>query len=396
RGNAALYVLPDGTTMLFDAGEIPPTDPRVFTPRNAGIKPDSSRKPYEWIVHYIRQVAPGKQKAVIDYALISHFHDDHFGAWYPSAPVSSSGKYVLTGITGVADMITVKNLVDRGHPNYTYPYDMKLHAARYAGGELEFEKTMDNYFAFLAVQQQRGMKTASLQVGERNQLKMLYDANSFPTFHVQPVKCNGKIWSGRGTEIFEHFAGYDSADSRTWPDENSLSLALTFQYGDFTYYTGGDNPGNIFYGDAAWRDVETPIAKAIGEVDVATMDHHGNRDAVNEFMVRTLKPRIWIGQSWSADHPGHEVLIRMTTPHLYAGPRDLFSTNMLAANKHVIGGLIDRAYKSQQGHVLVRVLPGGKQYYVIILDDNQPELKVREVFGPYTSKHKLDPENLDK
>jgi hypothetical protein len=70
-----------------------------------------------------------------------------------------------------------------------------------------------------------------------------------------------------------------------------LSNVLLIHYGPFTYYTGGDCPGNVFLGDAPWRDVETPVARAVGEVDMATMDHHGNRDAVNEFLVKTLRPR---------------------------------------------------------------------------------------------------------
>jgi hypothetical protein len=135
-------------------------------------------------------------------------------------------------------------------------------------------------------------------------------------------------------------------------------------------------------------DMETPVAKVVGPVDVATMDHHGNRDALNETMVKTLRPRVWIDQVWSSDHPGHEVLIRATTPFLYEGPRDIFGTNMLQANRDVIGPLIDRSFKSQQGHILVRVLPGGSSYYVIILDDTTEKIKVRDVFGPYEVKAK--------
>jgi hypothetical protein len=105
-------------------------------------------------------------------------------------------------------------------------------------------------------------------------------------------------------------------------------------------------------------------------------------------MVKTFRPRVWIEQVWSSDHPGHEVLIRLTTPYLYKGPRDLFATNMLQANKDVIGPLIDRSYKSQQGHILVRVLPGGKTYYVIIVDDTKEKLQVKDVFGPYEANEK--------
>ena len=164
-----------------------------------------------------------------------------------------------------------------------------------------------------------------------------------------------------------------------------MSNAILIKYGAFTYYTGGDNPGNVFLGDSSWRDVESVMAPVIGRADVATMDHHGNRDAVNENFIKTLQPRIWIEQVWTADHPGHETLIRIMSK-LYEGPRDLFATNMMTANKLVIGPLIDQAYKSQQGHILVRVLPGGQSYYVIILDDDTIERRVKAVFGPYQSK----------
>lgn len=197
-----------------------------------------------------------------------------------------------------------------------------------------------------------------------------------------------KIWAGSDSSVAEHFVRYKPEDPATWPDENSLSAVLTSQYGKFKYYTSGDCAGNLSYGDPSSEDVETPVAKAVGEVDVAVIDHHGNRDAANEFQVTKLKPRVWIVQSWSADHPGQEVLIRLTSTYLYEGPRDLFSTNMLESNRNVIGPLIDKSYKSQQRHIVVRVLPGGSSYYIIILDDASPELLVKNFFEPYELKVK--------
>jgi beta-lactamase superfamily II metal-dependent hydrolase len=383
RGTAAFFILPDATTLLIDAGEMSPLDERLLTPRNAALKPDSSKKPYEWIAAYIKQVSPAP---AIDYALITHFHDDHFGAWYPQAPFSRSGKYQLTGMTGLASILPVHYLIDRGFPDYNYPYDIKKLAAKYGGGEIEFDHTMRNYFSFLSEMRQQGMKMAALKAGSRQQLSLLNNAAAYPSFYIQNVKSNQWIWTGKDSNVIAHFPPVDTANRKTWPDENSLSLAIVLHYGPFSYYTGGDNPGNVFPGDNPLRDVETPVAKAVGEVDIAITDHHGNRDAVNEFMVKTLKPRVWIGQTWSSDHPGHEVLARMTNTNIYEGPRDLFATNMLDANRYVIGPLIDRSYKSQQGHILVRVLPGGNTYYVIILDDNNPVLTVKSVSGPYSSK----------
>src|SRR5215510_13369510 len=112
RGNVAYYILPDGTTILFDAGEQEPTDPRTLSRRNSTIKPNDSKRPYEWIAQYITQVAPQGRKAVINYAILSHFHDDHMGAWYDAAPKSSKADYRLTGITGVAELIPVEVLLD--------------------------------------------------------------------------------------------------------------------------------------------------------------------------------------------------------------------------------------------------------------------------------------------
>ena len=263
---------------------------------------------------------------------------------------------------------------------------MRRLAKQQGGGEIKFGETMRNYFSFLDHQQRKGMKAAQLKAGSRHQLGLLNDPKAYPTFYIQNLKANQFIWTGKDSLATPHFTSVDTADNKTWPDENSLSLAFLLHYGPFTYYTGGDNPGNVFPGDNPLRDVETPMAKITGEVDIATMDHHGNRDAVNEFQVKTLKPRIWIGQTWSSDHPGHEVLVRATTPHLYKEKRDLFATNMLEANRIVIGPLIDRSYSSQQGHIVVRVEPGGEKYHIIILDDSRADMPVKAVFGPYNSK----------
>ena len=61
---------------------------------------------------------------------------------------------------------------------------------------------------------------------------------------------------------------------------------------------------------------------------------------------------------------------------------------MMEANKIVIGPSLENAYKSMDGHILVRVMPGGNEYYVIILNDNNTRNEVKAVFGPYTSKPK--------
>jgi len=382
RGNAAFFILPDGTTILFDAGELDPTNPRTTSKRNTPIRPNDSRHPYEWIASYIRRTGPLKEKTAIDYAVISHFHDDHFGGWYPGAPQSKNGAFTLSGITGVADLLPIHCLLTR---DYHFPVD-PAKQLRQAAIDDPYAKNWSNYLAFLKDRGRQGLPDTFLRAGSRSQLRLQHHPSAFPGCYVQNVKSNGWIWTGKDSAVRQHFPPVDTTDRKTWPDENSLSNVLVIHYGPFTYYTGGDCPGNVFPGDAAWRDVETPVARAVGEVDVATMDHHGNRDAVNAFQVETFRPSVWIEQVWTADHPGHETLIRVTSPLLYKEKRDLFATNFMEANQLVIGPLVDRSYRSLQGHIVVRVLPGGKNYYVIILDDSREDGPVKAVFGPYASK----------
>ena len=153
----------------------------------------------------------------------------------------------------------------------------------------------------------------------------------------------------------------------------------------FDYYTGGDISGVNAIGATDFNSLESNIAPVVGPVDVATLNHHGNRDSQNAFYVRTLRPRVWVQQNWSSDHPGEEVLRRILSKEIYPGERDVFSTVMLAANKKVIGNRLD-AYKSQEGHIVVRVYNDGKKYNVYILNDKDEKRNVVNKFGPYEAR----------
>ncbi len=69
RGNAGLYIFPDGTTLLVDAGELP-----FKTPKHTPDRPDGSRPAGEWIVRYIRHALRHDPRPALDYALLTHFH----------------------------------------------------------------------------------------------------------------------------------------------------------------------------------------------------------------------------------------------------------------------------------------------------------------------------------
>jgi arginine repressor len=74
----------------------------------------------------------------------------------------------------------------------------------------------------------------------------------------------------------------------------------------------------------------------------------------------------------------------MLSEEIYPGPRDIFSTNVMEETRVVVGENIDKM-KSQQGHIVIRVNPGGDSYNIFILDDSAENYLVKAVFGPYSS-----------
>ncbi len=377
HGDAAFMILPDGTTMLFDAGDM---DDRGFNRRLAPLKstplkPNDSKDAAGWIAHYIRQVNPQKGETGIDYGLISHYHGDHYGNITPKSPWSEKGKYRLSGITGVHEEIPIAHIIDRASSDLNYPVDLRQYYAD--------NHTFKNYLDFIEDQQSKGrLEASSLEVGSRAQVVLKKSPRQYPDFYVTGIKSNGTIWTGTGTETRVLFSKDSVLNSKGRFNENPLSLGIKITYGDFEYFTGGDMTGLQGYGLPQWFNVESAVAGVIGETDVTTMNHHGNRDAMNQDFIEALSPRVVVQQSWCSDHPGQEVLHRL---NYYAQPTDVFATNMHAETQTTLGFWLKENYRSYAGHILVRVKPGGGTYEVIILDDTRTELEVVNRYGPYES-----------
>jgi hypothetical protein len=380
RGDAAFMVFPDGTTMLVDAGDMSETHPRTTSSRNAQLVPNRSKTAPQWIVDYIDQFLPKTQERKLDYALITHYHDDHFGE-IDSLRKIASGGYQLTGIMEVGTLIPIKKLIDRGFEFPINLKDSKVQAEeRFSSDAYGMIPTLKEYWKFIDYQAKKiGLVNEPLNVGRSDQIVLKNNPKDYPEFSIQNIASNGNIWTGYDDSFYPLFKQGE------YPGENPFSNGIRIDYGKFNYYTGGDISGIDGMGQTNLDALESHVAPVIGPVDVATLNHHGNRDSQNPFYVRTIRPRVWIQQNWTADHPGEEVLRRITSTQLYPGERDIFSTIMLQGTKDVIGGRLDQ-YKSQKGHIVIRVYNHGNSYDIYVLNDSSEEREILAKYGPYEAR----------
>jgi len=364
RGNAGLYIFPDGTTLLVDAGEL-----ARKTPRHTPDRPDGSRPAGEWIVRYLRHALRHTGQPALDYVLVTHFHGDHMGVPTESSPLSKSGAYRLAGLTYVGEHITIRKLLDRGWPEYNYPLPMQ-------------DGAMKNYRAFLTWQREnRGLQVERFVPGRKDQVVLVKNAAAYQNFEFRNIGANGEIWTGVGSITRQHFPALDTLPRAEWPSENMCSVSFRLSYGRFDFFNGGDIVGIPAPGFPRWHDVETPVAQAVGPVEAAILNHHGYIDTMNEFFIAALRPRVWTLSVWDSGHPTSAVWHRLQSTRLYPGPRDVFATDLHPGVRVVISGIEKLA--SDHGHIILRVSPGGDEFRVVIVDDQDESHGILKIFGPY-------------
>lgn len=365
RSNGTFIICPDGTTMLIDPGAI--YDPLQYT---IAPKPNGSRRPGEWIARYIsRRLRPGFHSGV-DYALLTHFHGDHIGQSIPGLPMSRKGQYQLTGITDVAEVHDIGLLIDRGFPEYAYPSPLT-------------DPTTQNYRKFVEQRVRNGESVSGLDVGSSEQIVLKHQRLSYSEFRVDNVAANGVVAGGSSGGAISVFPKLNSLTPDQFPNENMCSLAWRISYGPFAYYSGGDLTNDTDFGRAPWRDIETPVAKAVGPVTVAVANHHGYVNAMGPDAVGSLRAKTWIVFAWDSAHPTISPLFNMLSHELYPGERQVFGTAVKPENIIATRDIAKMA--SSNGHVVVRVSKGGHDYEVLVVENEDEEDLVKMHHGPFPS-----------
>jgi beta-lactamase superfamily II metal-dependent hydrolase len=368
-GNAAFCIFPDGTTLLIDAGANNPNSERHVVPR-----PNNSQMPGAWIADYILNHAPANKDVQIDYFLATHFDKDHIGGLFKTK--STKGDYYLTGISEVAEYIPLGKIVDRDYPVYNIikPAENETHFYNYLNFT-EYQRTLNPDIM------------ERFNVGVTDQFVLKYDAEAVYAgkFEIRNLIANGIMWTGSGTQTVSLFPDLNGLSGSDVPEENTLSCGIKLSYGKFDYFNSGDLTGYPKPGCPKWHDLETPLASVVGKVEICNVNHHGYNNATNDFFIKTLAPRVFVMQTSDALHPNHSTLFRMLAKQLYSDARDIFATNLHPAAKIVIGDLINQM-KSTQGHIVIRVSPGGSDFMVYIINDDNTDYAVSAAYGPYFCK----------
>jgi beta-lactamase superfamily II metal-dependent hydrolase len=362
RGNATFLIGPDGSTFLIDCGA---TNDSLET--SAPCRPNPSHQPGEWVARYALHHAQAAGRNTLDYLIVTHIHPDHVGDVPPGMLIPDKG-FVATGVSQCEQLMPADVVIDRSYPEYG---DLRPPDAPFAR----------NYLEWLDARRHDGRRIERLKVGSDHQIR-LRSSGSSPAFSIRGIAANGDVWTGRDEQKKSHFPDISDLSSGDLPTENDCSIALRVAFGAFSYFTGGDLSADSHDGRLPWMNVEAPVARACGRVEVAVADHHGYFDACGPEFVKALDAQVYVIPSWHITHPGSAQLERMIGAWPGGKPRDVFATEMLPANRFFNSRWIDKM-QSTQGHIIVRVAPDGKSYRVFVTDstiENGPILLQR---GPY-------------
>ncbi len=374
RGEGVFCILPDGTTLLIDPGDSGPWS----NPRTTHGSPDETRQPGEWIARYISRLIENNEEKKIDYTFLTHFHDDHMGKVYPEAPESAKGgDYLLSGITEVYEYIPYARMIDRDWPAYKYPKPM-------AG------KAYTNYWRFIDWNvKNNGLKMERFVPGSNSQFVLVNNPEAYKgKFEIRNIVSSGEVWTGEGSNTKKHFP--ELLPEGESLDENKCSAGIRITYGDFDYFNGGDLSSRLPLNANPWRDIETPVGKAVGPVEVCEANHHAFIDAMNENFLQSVQPQVIIIQVWHVTHLNLTILNSMSNKGLNRNLQHIIPTRAPQLSKDYLGDENMNKITGDGGHVVIKVAPDGKSYTISLLSTEDESMGVKSVYGPITCLPNLE------
>jgi len=367
RGNATFLIGPDGTTLLIDCGAS-----NDGLDVSAPCRPDTSRRPGEWVARYALHQARTAGRDTLDYLIVTHIHPDHVGDIPPGMVPTGGADFFATGVSQVDRFMPVAIVVDRSYPDYGA---LRAPDAPFAA----------NYVAWLDARRRVGRRVERLDVGSDRQIRLRSSAR-YPGFSVRALAGNGRVWTGSGATNQSLFPDLTNLPADDRPSENACSIALRVSHGRFSYFSGGDLTADTRDGRLPWMDVEAPVVRAAGQVEVAVADHHGYFDACGPEFTKVLDAQAYVIPAWHITQPGSAQIERLIGAWPGERARDVFAIEMLPANR-LFNSRWVRQIRSMQGHVVIRVASDGRSYRIFVSDSSRERGSVTLVCGPYLCRN---------
>ena len=381
RGECTFFVLPDGTSLCVDAGEIAPAGgdhPRV------DAKPDVATRAYKVYSEYIKAYLPEGDTSM-DYMLMTHFHNDHFGTTNAQEdyPMDSRDgyKYPLTGIMALYDEVPFDKIIDRAFDeNSDYVTDVPATGQDYSDG-------YGYYGQFVTwARAKKGLVVEKAVNGSDSQLALVTNPSGYPDFKIQINAVNGWYWNG-SESVDAYFVNRLLGKQ---PGENGNSISFLLSYGDFDYLTSGDAGANT--------RIENNLAKSINrKIEAMKAHHHFAWETMSATSMAIYQPTVVVSQSFYDHQPdmGHQWLCDdvdytgtstqafQTAWNAYSGEKHWFFTNIHPTTASTYPYEVAKM-AGQNGHVVIRVAKNAEFYYVYMLDDTDMNYNVKSIHGPFT------------
>jgi hypothetical protein len=201
-------------------------------------------------------------------------------------------------------------------------------------------------------------------------------------FEIRNIVSSGEVWTGGGDKTQKLFPEVFPEGQSI--DENKCSAGIRITYGDFAYFNGGDLSGRLPLNTESWRDIETPVGKAVGPVEVCEANHHAWIDAMNESFLNSVRPQIIVMQVWHVTHLNLSVMQSMANKRLNPNLKHIIPTNIPELSRAYLGDEQINKFTGDGGHVVIKVAPGGEQYSVFLLKTEDESFHVKSVYGPFT------------
>ena len=358
RGECSFLILPDGTTLVADVGEIPHTmgDYPISQLPSVDIRPTTT------YARYIKNFLP-EGKSWIDYCHISHFHNDHFGDPGISGDTNPTVGYRRIGPMALYDHIPFKYTLDRAYPDYVE--DNKTPS-------IDHTWLIEDWKTLIKWGETNGkIQGARFEVGQE-QIKLLYNKEKYKNFSSMNICGNGYGYYIKSGATKPSKVGSKSEGG------NPASCGFYIKYGDFDYVSAGDvtsSPQNrmAYY----FRDVADGH-----KLDAMKGGHHLSGNSYGSQMEAYVFPEVILNQNFYKKQPDVDLLNSKIFPTIKA---KVFTTNAhpeaLTENPETYAKM-----SGYDGHLVLRVAPGGESYYVYVVDATDFEYRVKSIHGPYTSK----------